>query len=141
MFRQSGVFPDDALLVAYRRESSTDKLRAHCVSSSEHTWIRGVSIALGDGVSGCVGANERSALNADPLPYFQEAANDARGFRSCVSVPVQCDGLLVGVLSVYSVRPSAFTERSRLLVESLAEEITPELHPSPTATRRSLVQV
>ena len=52
LFRQSAALPPDAVLVEYRRDPSTDRLRAECVSSAEHSWIRRLSIKLGDGVSG-----------------------------------------------------------------------------------------
>ena len=128
--RQSAPLPGDALLVIYRRDPSTDRLRAYGVSDATRSWIRRVSIKIGDGVAGWVAANDRRVVNADPLPDFDGLASQAREFRSCVSVPVQWVGQSVGVVSIYSSHQSAFSERSRALAESLAEEIAPELHPS-----------
>ena len=138
LHRRGDAIPRDALLVVYRRDPSTDTLVAYCVSSREHDWIRRVAIKLGDAVSGWVGANQRGVLNADPLSDFQGAANHGRVFRSCVGTPVEVDGLLVGVLSIYSSRRSAFNERSETIAQTLASDIALDLHPSsPTRHEES----
>ena len=132
--RRVDALPPDAVLVAYRCDRSTDSLRVYCVSSEEHAWIRGRCIPVGERVAGWVGANRRAVVNADPLPDFHDVDDHRASFRSCVSVPIEDDGLLLGVLSIYSSQLAAFNEHTCAIAEALAEDLAPELNPSARTT-------
>ena len=128
--RRRDALPKDAVLVAYRCDVSTETLRVYCVSSEEHAWIRERCIPLGERVAGWVGTTRQTVINADPLPDFHEVSAHRLAFRSCVSVPVEDEGSLVGVLSIYSSQPAAFNKRSVAIAEALAGDLASELSPS-----------
>ena len=130
--RRSDAMPSDAVLVVYRRDSAAETLQTYWVWSDEHSWMRRLSIPLGEAVSGWVAANHRAVINAEPLADFQEAGEEGRGFRSCISAPIEADAQVVGVVTIYSSRPVAFNERSETIARRLADEIAPALDPFVT---------
>ena len=130
--RRSDAMPSDAVLVVYRRDSAAETLQTYWVWSDEHSWMRRLSIPLGEAVSGWVAANHRAVINAEPLADFQEGGEEGRGFRSCISAPIEADAQVVGVVTIYSSRPVAFNERSETIARRLADEIAPALDPFVT---------
>ena len=128
--RSIDSLPQDAVLVVYRRDPSADTLRAYWVSKGQQPWLSRLSIPIGESVTGWVGANQRAATNADPLSDFQNVGDRGRAFQSCISTPIQADSQLVGVLTIYSSQPSAFTARSEAIAAALATDIARALTPS-----------
>lgn len=138
--RRSDALPSDAILVIYRRDSAAETLRAYWVSSDQYSWIRRLSIPMGQAVSGWVAANQRAVINAEPLADFQaagqevgqEVGDDGRAFRSCISAPIETDAQVVGVVTIYSSQSVAFNEHSEAIARSIADEIAPALDPFVT---------
>ena len=128
--RSIDSLPQDAVLVVYRRDPAADTLRAYWVSKGQQPWLSRLSIPIGESVTGWVGANQRAVTNADPLSDFQNVGDRGRAFQSCISTPIQADSQLVGVLTIYSSQPSAFTARSEAIVAALATDIARALTPS-----------
>lgn len=55
-----------------------------------------------------------------PLDHWQKQALK-RGFRSVISLPVEYDGSLYGVLSVYSETPNSFTGDTAIVLDELTD--------------------
>ena len=112
------------MCVLYRHEADQAKLVASHVSSPEHEFLLGdVSMALGDRLTGWVGANRQVILNSDPaLDFGVLAAAWNPRLRSCFATPLVSGDTLVGVLSVYSPDEQGLSVRQRRTVTLLAGE-------------------
>ena len=110
--------------VLYSHEADQAKLVASHVSSPEHEFLLGdVSMALGDRLTGWVGANRQVILNSDPaLDFGVLAAAWNPRLRSCFATPLVSGDTLVGVLSVYSPDEQGLSLRQRQTVTLLAGE-------------------
>ena len=136
-FRASQTFSIEALTHCHKTPSwwciGVTRRLTPCertVSKGQQPWLSRLSIPIGESVTGWVGANQRAVTNADPLSDFQNVGDRGRVFRSCISRPIQADSQLVGVLTIYSSQPSAFTARSEAIVAALATDIAWALIPS-----------
>ncbi len=137
--------------VLYCHEADEARLVASQVSSPEHEFLLGdVSMALGDRLTGWVGANRQVILNSDPALDFGVLASAWNPrLRSCFATPLVSGDTLVGVLSVYSPDQQGLSHRQRQTVTLLAGEgLEPmsdgkvELvveHTAPAPGRRSLL--
>jgi hypothetical protein len=80
-------------------------------------------MALGDRLTGWVGANRKPILNSDPgldLGDLAEAWNPC--LRSCFAIPLVSNDVLLGVLSVYAPDPQGLSRRQTRTVSLLASE-------------------
>ncbi len=108
---------------------SADRLTARSVSGRHANAIRGLTMGLGQRLTGWVAANRAAIVNSD-------AALDVGNFslalepplRTCLSVPMVANGDVVGAVTVYSTERDAFTERHQRLLEAIAAKLTS--HPA-----------
>jgi putative nucleotidyltransferase with HDIG domain len=106
--------------VIYLYDQSTDALVAVHGDGEESASLRGSRIALGDRLSGWVGATRQSIMNSDARLDLDEADRDASALRSALAVPIESDGRLIGVLSLYGRQPNAFDDAHRRVAELAA---------------------
>jgi putative methionine-R-sulfoxide reductase with GAF domain len=114
------VLPD-TVAVLFRLDATTHQL---VVAGMHRAFDARIpeTIALGQGVTGWVGANKQLMVNTDAELDLGEIARIARPpLRLCISVPLVDRGDVVGVLTIYS--PYAFSETDHMLIESLAEKL------------------
>ena len=114
------VLPD-TVAVLFRLDTTTHQL---VVAGMHRAFDARIpeTIALGQGVTGWVGANKQLMVNTDAELDLGEIARIARPpLRLCMSVPLVERGDVVGVLTIYS--PYAFSETDCMLIESLAETL------------------
>ena len=79
--------------------------------------LSGVTVAIGEGVSGWVAANRQIALNSDPVLDFGH--DRVRIFKHCVSSPILTrDGQLLGVMTAYSASDQFSSEDCEKLGEA-----------------------
>jgi putative nucleotidyltransferase with HDIG domain len=89
--------------------------------------------AVGQGLSGWVGASRQTILNSDPrLDFGNSVPELASGLASAASVPLCIDDQLVGVLTIYSSTPAAYTEQHLKLLNVLAPRLANALSSSRT---------
>lgn len=107
--------------VLYVYDPHTDLLRvAHAVGEAASQFF-GITIPRGQRLSGWVAANRQTIVNSDPALDLGDSGRLAKPrLRSCLSTPLMTDGELVGVLTLYSVEPAAFTEDHRRVIEGVA---------------------
>lgn len=94
-----------------------------CVSSSgdPQRLIEGLTITLGERVTGWVAANRRSSLNSDPsLDLAQIASFFTPVLHSTISTPLVAGDTLVGVLTGYSIKKEAFDDSHHYAFEHVA---------------------
>ena len=106
--------------VIYLYDQSTDSLVAVHEQGEESTGLRGSRIALGERLSGWVGATRQSIVNSDARLDLDEAERDASELRSALAVPIESEGRLIGVLSLYGRQVNAFDDTHRRIAELAA---------------------
>jgi GAF domain-containing protein len=84
--------------------------------------LRTMKIRVGEGVSGWVAANRQPMLNADPRLDLQGRVNGSGELpQSMLAVPIVSGSQACGVLALYSVTPSAFTDADLRLATAIAQ--------------------
>lgn len=84
--------------------------------------LNGLSIRVGEKLTGWVAANERSIVNSDPVLDLGDAAAAVNPrLRSSLSVPLKSGEVLVGVLTLYASEP--FTDDQERLLGLLAPHV------------------
>lgn len=122
----------------------TDEVRAAYACGAAASLITGMTLPVGQRLTGWVAANRQTIRNSDPVLDLGEVAKsmDPR-LRSCLSTPMLVTGDLVGVLSLYSATADFFTDEHERLLEAVAMQVAPALQRStespevgPTPTER-----
>lgn len=111
-------------VVFYLYDSLSDSLVARHVSGNQSDTLIGLTLRLGEHLSGWVGAHRQTISNADPRLDLGDRVLDIRPMpRSCLSVPLLEGDTLVGVLGMYSSTENAFTDGHKRVSEALAGQI------------------
>jgi putative nucleotidyltransferase with HDIG domain len=121
------IIPASSWVLYLYNSTSDDLVVAH--STGEHcSHFRGLKIRRGERLTGWVAANKQTILNSDPVLDLGEMSRSLRPrLRSCLSVPILHEEVLIGVLSLYSIEPQAFSENHRRVSELVARQIAPLL--------------
>jgi len=86
--------------------------------------LPGLTITAGHGVSGWVASNRRVMMNAEAVLDLDELAmGSTPALQSCLSVPLLTGETLIGVVTLYSDRPAAFTDEDSRLIQTVAPHI------------------
>jgi GAF domain-containing protein/nitrogen-specific signal transduction histidine kinase len=98
-----------------------------------HTAVRGfqteewreLAIPVGEGIIGACAA-AASAIRVDDVRLDPRSArrdiDEREGIRSMLCVPLRVGGAIIGVLSAFSMRPTAFTGHHERLLEMFADQ-------------------
>ena len=116
-----------ATLAIFTLDSRRNAVIAACSFGSAASSITGMTIGIGQRVTGWVAANARAMLNA--AADLDLAADTPADIRFVVAVPLVADGAVVGVMSVYA-RDAFSEDRSRSL-----EMIAPHLATAVASAR------
>jgi putative nucleotidyltransferase with HDIG domain len=107
--------------VLFLYETASDEIVAHHGTGDVTDAVVGLRMALGQRLSGWVGANRAMIVNSDPvLDLGGVATTEGLRLRSCLSAPLVSDGQLVGVLTLYSEVPDGFSDDDRRILEAMA---------------------
>jgi putative nucleotidyltransferase with HDIG domain len=105
----------------YRYEASDDTLRCEHSSGDPDGLLNGLTIRVGERVTGWSAANRRSSLNSHAtLDLVQIADRFNPPLRSTISSPLVIGEQLVGVLTAYSPTESPFVESDKYSAEHVA---------------------
>jgi putative nucleotidyltransferase with HDIG domain len=117
----------ESVIVFYASEPSRDELVATCTHGASTARLEGLRIPLGQRISGWVAANRQTILNADPALDLEERIGlIAPQPRSALSAALFVERHLVGVLTVYSPAPDAFSDEDVRRLEAIARHLA---HP------------
>ncbi|HVL69152.1 MAG TPA: HD domain-containing phosphohydrolase [Vicinamibacterales bacterium] len=124
-----------SLALLFVRGEGADDLHVLEALGDNSTVASELSIRLGQQLSGWVGANRHTIRNSDALLDFGDAAR-AMSPRpiSAMAAAIVADEL-VGVLSVYSTLPDAFTADHERVLEAVAHHIAKPLRTALTAKK------
>jgi putative nucleotidyltransferase with HDIG domain len=105
----------------YRYDQHSDALVCECATGDPHHRLPGLTIRLGERISGWAAANQRISINSDAsLDLFQMASDFSPALRSSIAVPLTDSDRIVGVLTGYSPREQAFNDAHRYTMERVA---------------------
>jgi len=124
----------------YEFDSKSDSLISGHVIGDSNRLIVGLTIPLGQRVTGWAGANRRTAMNSDAS---LDLAQIARGFQphllSAISTPLTAQDRLIGVLTAYSLQPEAFNEGHRYTFENVCATLTARICAIQLSTSPNLL--
>jgi putative nucleotidyltransferase with HDIG domain len=117
----------------YSYRAATDTLVCAHVFGDPELLLLDLSIRVGDRVTGWAAATRRTSVNSDAcLDLGPVAAMLQPAVRSVISTPIVRNGALLGVLSAYSGRTSAFTEANQHTFEYAAALLAKHLQSTDT---------
>jgi putative nucleotidyltransferase with HDIG domain len=118
------VLMPSTLCVFYLHDSVSGDLEARYVVGDGASLVRGMRVALGQRLSGWVGANRQTICNSDAaLDLGESARTPSLTLRSGLSTALVYDDELIGVLSLYSAELNGFNDDHSRIIEALADEI------------------
>lgn len=137
------VGPDDALRAAsqclrqltpaivyalYRYNSRTDSLNCDHSVGDPSQLLPGLTVRVGERVSGWCAANRRTALNSHATLDLANIGDlFAPPLRSVISTPLVHGDQLLGVLSAYSATEDVFTNEDQYVFEQVASALVSTL--------------
>jgi putative nucleotidyltransferase with HDIG domain len=95
--------------------------------------LRGLSVTMGERLTGWVAANRQCIANSDAALDLGPKA-EAVSLQSCMSVPLLMGDSLVGVLSLYAPSANAFADDCGRLIQMVAPHISVALHAAASAS-------
>lgn len=101
------------------------RLEAAFIEGENQSLFGGLSMALGEGLSGVVAAQRRPALNVDPSPEpiaSHYPGRDAR-LRAALAVPLDGANGVLGTLAFYSEHRNAFSPSQLSLLLAIAPKL------------------
>ena len=108
------------VLVLYRK--SGEHLIPQNLEGEDYRLFGSLEIPLGMGLSGWVAENSKSIINGNPSvePGYLNDPTKFSTLRSALAVPLEAQGAVVGVLSLYRLQRDAFTNQDLTKILSLA---------------------
>ena len=108
----------------FEYDSHSDSVVCHNAVGDPQNLLRGLTIPVGQRVTGWCGANRRTAVNSDAsLDLVQIAQLFQPPLRSIISTPLVDDDRLVAVLTAYSLANEPFTESHRYAFEQVGSTL------------------
>jgi putative nucleotidyltransferase with HDIG domain len=121
VFRHTRRLIPTSLMVLYLVDEVRHELYAANAIGDHATLVSGLRIPLGHRLSGWIAANKHSIRNSDPLLDLGDAARDTvPRLRSSMGNPIVQKDTVVGVLTLYSAQPDAFTEDHERVLDAIA---------------------
>ncbi len=102
------------------------RLAAIDVFGPESESLRGLTMILGDGLTGWVAVNRQVIVNSEAALDLGPRA-ERLGLKSCLSVPLTDGDTLAGVLTLYASAPGAFTDDHGRLIQMVAPHVAQAL--------------
>ena len=132
-----------SLCIFYLKDQVTDELEARHAVGDGAVFVRGARVALGQRLTGWVGANRQTICNSDSaLDLWDIERSHSSELKSCLSSPLVFGGHLVGVITLHSGELNAFTEDHNriigLLGSPLADAFRRTFDFDPTTRRDQL---
>jgi diguanylate cyclase (GGDEF)-like protein len=131
-----------SVIVFFVYDPHTDDLvSAHAVGSHSFHLI-GLRIPRGERLSGWVAANKQTMVNADPVLDLGDVSRLLKPrLRSCMSTPLVYGQELIGVLTLYSVDPEAFTEDHKRVLDVVCRQVSQTVHHALSFERQRAIDL
>ena len=118
----------------YLPEGHGDRLAVADAFGPAAPGLRGMSVAVGDRLTGWVAASRQPIVNSDPALDLGSRTDAVPPLRSCMSVPITSGTSLVAVLTLYAESSEAFSGDQSLLIQMVAPHLARAIE---AASRRS----
>lgn len=117
--RVNRIVEHDAMAIYLVQEG---KLIPRYVKGESYRLFNSLEIPFGQGLSGWVAENNIPILNGNPAvePGYLNDPRMVTALRSALSVPLCSRDRVIGVLSLYSLRPAAFSADHRRILLAIA---------------------
>ena len=113
-----------AVYVFYRYDREGDTLVSDIAIGDHDRLLDGLTIRVGERVSGWTAAARRTSVNSDASLDLDAIARTFKpNLRSTICTPVAHDEHLLGVLSAYSTQEDGFSESHRYVIEQVAANL------------------
>lgn len=114
----------------FEYDSQSDGLVCGSTAGDPQNLLRGLTIPVGQRVTGWCGANRCTAMNSDAsLDLARIAQLFQPPLRSTISTPLVGRDRLVAVLTAYSLTDEAFTESHRFIFEQVGSALLTKVLP------------
>lgn len=132
------LVPVSSILFFIYDSQSDDLVSVHAVGMHA-SHLLGLRVPRGERLAGWVAANKQTIVNADPILDLGEVVRLLKPrLRSCVCTPLLTKQDVVGVLSLYSVEPDAFTDNHKRLLELIARQISQPVYQASIGYSHSM---
>jgi len=126
----------------YLPQRGTDRLTAVDAFGPAAASLRGLSIEVGERLTGWVAASRLPILNSDASLDLGARAGQANPpLRGCMSVPITVGTTLVAVLSLYADAQDAFTVDQRRLVQMVGPHLGGAIQAARVRTAAEVVPI
>ena len=139
LHRLSCVIPfDSAVVLTY--DSTIDELVCETVQGNSLAALKGRKLKVGQGLSGWVAAHKRTVVNSPgALDSDDGPSAILKEYLSSMSAPIMKGDNLVGVVTLYPLRPEAFMRRHAEIIEGVASHLAPILRRRRSVGQSSLL--
>jgi len=108
----------------YILDAAHDRLAVVDAVGPAAAALRGMTVGVGDRLTGWVAANRQVIVNSDAsLDLGHRAATIAPALAGCMSIPLVAGHALVGVLTLYAPERKAFSEDQGRLLQVIAPHV------------------
>ncbi len=117
----NNLVPNDGCAV-FLAHPHTDVLLPCNTSGDLTEELDHLRVTIGDEVTGWVAANNRTLANVSPAPDFADHPRLRETFHCCVSIPLNPDDRVVGVITIYARAKATFDRRHLRLLDTLTRQ-------------------
>ena len=109
----------------YLYDAATDTLQCRFASGLDADVVDGLTIPMGEGVSGWAAQHRTPGVNARAAADFEAAGlpKAARPLKSALAYPLVDGDQLVGTLTVYHADEAAFRQEHRRLLDRVCNQV------------------
>jgi putative nucleotidyltransferase with HDIG domain len=119
--------PGDVTIAWYLVDEATERLVFADGAGAAAQQLRGITIGVGEGLSGWVAAQRQVIVNSEAALDLGDRAELLR-LVSCLSVPLVTGNAMVGTLTLYSPQRAAFTEEQSRMLQMIAPHIAQAIY-------------
>jgi diguanylate cyclase (GGDEF)-like protein/putative nucleotidyltransferase with HDIG domain len=115
----------------FLQQSDTGLMRCRYATGIEATRLLEATVRVGEGLSGWVGRNRRTLVNANPRVEFEAAGlSGDLALNSAIVCPLYVGEVFIGALALFHTEPNRYTDDHRRLITSVAEQAGAVIHNS-----------
>jgi putative nucleotidyltransferase with HDIG domain len=112
----------------FLKQEASDRLSAQHAFGPAAEAVRGLTIRVGDRLTGWVAAHRQTIVNSDAaLDLAERATRASTPLVCCLSVPLASGASVIGALSLYAGERNAFTPDAGRILEMVAPHIAQAL--------------
>jgi diguanylate cyclase (GGDEF)-like protein/putative nucleotidyltransferase with HDIG domain len=115
----------------FLQQPDSGLMRCRYASGTDALKLLDATVRVGEGLSGWVGRNRRTLVNANPRVEFEAAGIDGDlTLNSAVVCPLYVGEVFIGAMALFHTEPNRYTDDHRRLIASVAEQAGAVIHNS-----------